>query len=192
MKEAFAAATEKLLGVNYVPVAYLGSQVVAGTNYAVLCRKTVVAPDAQSELAVLIVNKSLDGECSVLRVSDFDVANVKESETPADVQLAGGWTIPEEYSVIDLPANVAAAFEKATESILGNTLEPIAYLAEQTVSGMNYAILCRSTLTTNPPVSSIQVVTVFTDLEGCASIADIRTLDIAAYNVEEPVEDVIP
>ncbi|MBR7188877.1 MAG: hypothetical protein IKD53_10020, partial [Clostridia bacterium] len=36
MKEMFDRALEGLLGVDYVPVAYLGSQVVAGTNHCIL------------------------------------------------------------------------------------------------------------------------------------------------------------
>ena len=39
-------ALDGLVGVNYVPVAYLGSQVVAGTNHAILCLATAVVPDA--------------------------------------------------------------------------------------------------------------------------------------------------
>ena len=41
-------ALEGLVGVNYIPVAFLGSQVVAGTNYAVLCQAAVVYPGGHS------------------------------------------------------------------------------------------------------------------------------------------------
>ncbi len=187
VKAAFDTATAKLLGVDYVPVAYLGSQVVAGTNYAVLCKKTAVAPDAETSLAVLIIYKDLDDDASVLYVNDFDFTAASPSETPS-AQLAGGWSIPEEYAVIELPEEAKAAFDKASEGFVGNRLEPIAYLGTQLVSGSNYAVLCRSTLATNPPVSSIQVAIIYEDLEGNASFSDIHTLNIADYN-HEPVPE---
>ena len=42
----FDKAIEGLMGVKYEPVLLLGTQVVAGTNYAFLCKGTVVYPDA--------------------------------------------------------------------------------------------------------------------------------------------------
>ena len=45
IKSIVDQALEGLVGVNYTPVAFLGSQVVAGTNYAVLCQATVVVPE---------------------------------------------------------------------------------------------------------------------------------------------------
>lgn len=197
VKAAFDAATAKLLGVDYVPVAYLGSQVVAGKNYAVLCKKTAVAPDAETTLAVLIIYQDLEGDASVLYINDFDVTAASSAETPA-AQLAGGWTVPEEYEAYDLPEGAAQAFAKANEAFLGNRLEPVAYLGSQLVSGTNYAILCRSTLATNPPVSSIQVAIVYEDLDGSAVFSDIHTVNIADYNqapemeAEEPAFDAEP
>ena len=193
VKEAFDAATAKLLGVNYIPVAYLGSQVVAGTNYAVLCKKTAVVPDAETTLAVLIIYKDLAGDASVLYVNDFDVTAPSTSETPA-AQLAGGWTIPDEYEVVELPEPAQAAFTKAYDAFLGNRLEPIAYLGSQLVNGTNYAVLCRSTLATIPPLTSIQVAIVYEDLEGNASFSDIHTLNIADFNQapEEEAEEPLP
>ena len=188
VQAAFDTASAKLLGVDYVPVAYLGSQVVAGNNYAVLCKKTPVTANPETTLAVLIIYKDLEGDASVLYVNDFDVTAAPQSEAPSE-QLAGGWTLPEEYQVIDLPEAAQAAFDKANEGFLGNRLEPIAFLGGQVVSGMNYAILCRSTLATNPPISSIQVAIVYEDLDGNATFADIHALNIADYNQEPEAAD---
>ena len=43
---AFDKAVEGLVGAEYVPVALLSTQVVAGTNYCILCQITPVAPNA--------------------------------------------------------------------------------------------------------------------------------------------------
>ena len=72
IRDIFEKGTEKLIGVNYVPVACLGTQVVAGTNYAVLCQGTAVYPDAKPEWKVVFLYKALDGTVTVLNIADFD------------------------------------------------------------------------------------------------------------------------
>ncbi len=71
-KALFDKATEKLLGVDYVPVAYLGSQVVAGTNHCFLAQATVVAPDAQPAFKLVFICEKLDGSVELLGIADFD------------------------------------------------------------------------------------------------------------------------
>ncbi len=72
-KAIFDKGMEGLLGVDYVPVLYLGSQVVAGTNHAFLCQATVVAPDAVQEWMVVYLYQDLQGSISVLDIGGFDV-----------------------------------------------------------------------------------------------------------------------
>ena len=66
-------ATTGLLGVAYKPVAYLGSQVVAGTNHAILCQARVVSPDAQPYFVIVYIYEDLQGNVSLLNIADFDV-----------------------------------------------------------------------------------------------------------------------
>ena len=61
VKNAFEKATETLLGVNYEPIAYLAKQIVSGSNYMVLCRTTVVSPDAVPEFALVTIYEDLQG-----------------------------------------------------------------------------------------------------------------------------------
>ena len=69
-KAAFQTATEGFVGVDYVPVALLSTQTVAGTNYRILCEATVVYPGAEMHYAVVSVYQSLDGNANILSVSD--------------------------------------------------------------------------------------------------------------------------
>ena len=69
--ELVAKALENLDGVDYVPVAYLGSQVVAGTNHAILCRAAAVVPDAIPRWVVMYVYEDLQGNVSVLNITDL-------------------------------------------------------------------------------------------------------------------------
>lgn len=66
-----AKAQEQLMGVDYVPVAYLGSQVVAGTNHAILCKATTVVPDAQPRWVIMYLYEDLEGNVSVLDIADL-------------------------------------------------------------------------------------------------------------------------
>lgn len=67
---AFNMATEGFVGVDYVPVALLSTQTVAGTNYRILCEATVVYPGAEMHYAVVNVYESLKGNASILSVID--------------------------------------------------------------------------------------------------------------------------
>ena len=75
-KALFDKGLEGLLGVNYLPVAYLGSQIVAGTNHAFLCQTTVVYPGAQPEYAIVYLYEDLQGNVSILNIADFDIGSL--------------------------------------------------------------------------------------------------------------------
>ena len=67
---AFAKATEGFVGVDYVPVALLSTQTVAGANYRILCEATTVYPGAEMHYAVVSVYESLEGNANIISVSD--------------------------------------------------------------------------------------------------------------------------
>ncbi|MBQ0036807.1 MAG: hypothetical protein KBT35_07825 [Firmicutes bacterium] len=71
--EAVAKATEGLDGAGYTPIALLGTQVVSGINYAILCKETVVAAEPITTYSIVVVYKNTSGECKLT-----DVFNVKE------------------------------------------------------------------------------------------------------------------
>ena len=70
--DALNAALEGLEGCIYKPIALLGTQVVAGTNYCFLCETTVVVPDAQPSYALVYVFNGLEGEHELLRVQEIE------------------------------------------------------------------------------------------------------------------------
>ena len=69
----FDKGLEGLLGVGYTPVAYLGSQPVAGTNHAFLCQATVVVPNAKPTWVILYLYENLEGNVSILNIAEFDI-----------------------------------------------------------------------------------------------------------------------
>ena len=70
--DALNAALSGLEGCVYKPIALLGTQVVAGTNYCFLCETTVVVPDAQPSYALVYVFDGLEREHELLRVQDIE------------------------------------------------------------------------------------------------------------------------
>ena len=76
VRALFDKAMEGLVGVNYVPVAYLGSQVVAGTNHAILCQATVVYPNAQPTWKVVFLYENLEGGVEIMNIADFDFGSL--------------------------------------------------------------------------------------------------------------------
>ena len=75
-KAVFNKAIEKLMGVSYEPVAYLGSQLVAGTNHCFLCKATVIYPDAVPSYKLVYIYQDLQGDATVTQVADLDIASL--------------------------------------------------------------------------------------------------------------------
>ena len=71
MLDAFHAATESTTGYVYKPIALLGSQVVAGMNYCLLCETTLAVPDAQPGYALVYFYDGVNGEKEVLKVDEI-------------------------------------------------------------------------------------------------------------------------
>ena len=73
LQAVFDKGLEGLVGVRYTPVAYLGSQVVAGTNHAFLCQATVVYPGAEPYYTIVYLYEDLQGNVTILNIAELDV-----------------------------------------------------------------------------------------------------------------------
>lgn len=76
IQAVFDKGLDGLVGVEYVPVAYLGSQVVAGTNHCILAQATAVVPDAQPYYVLIYLYEDLQGEVEILNIADFDFGSL--------------------------------------------------------------------------------------------------------------------
>lgn len=68
-------ASQTRLGANYEAIAYLGSQVVAGTNHAILVKSTPVIKDSKGAGSFLIITvyENLDGKCEITDTKDVNL-----------------------------------------------------------------------------------------------------------------------
>ncbi len=67
-KKIFKKATKQLAGVKYTPIAYLGSQVVAGTNHLYLCKSKTMIEDVAIGYSLVYVYQDLDGNAKVSKI----------------------------------------------------------------------------------------------------------------------------
>ena len=184
VQTAFDNATETFTGSELKPVVYVASQAVAGKNYMILCEATTTTETPSASYQMVIVYADTDGNAEITQIKEFDLTAYTEGEG-AEIsaeQLDGGWKAAEDRSSVVIPQEAKDAFDKATENLDGNELEPMALLGTQVVNGTNYAFLCFSTLQTEETINGVQVVTVNADTDGNAGISNICTVDPAEFN----------
>lgn len=72
-KNAFEKAVSGLPGVNYEPVACLGTQVVAGINYCILCKATPVTLKATTYYTLVYVYENLEGNAEIASIKNIEL-----------------------------------------------------------------------------------------------------------------------
>ena len=80
-QSAFDKAMDNQEGGDYVPVALLSRQVVAGTNYCILCQVTPVVPDGKPCWALVYIYADLQGNAEITNVYEL---YIDRHSTPAD------------------------------------------------------------------------------------------------------------
>lgn len=88
VRAVFEKAMEGLTGASYEPIAYIGSQLVSGKNYMILCRETVVVPGAESTYALVTVYEDLNGNAEILEVSGIGIGETDEVLEVMNSQIA--------------------------------------------------------------------------------------------------------
>ena len=156
------------LDSEYTPVAYLASQVVAGTNHCVLCKAT------PATYSIVYLYEDLKGNAEITGI----VSSSADAQIAAG-DVVGGWAEPESPEMTD---NAKTALEKACKTLTGAEYTPVALLATQVVAGMNYRIICESRPAVPVPECGYVIVTVYADLEGNAEITDTIEFQNKIYN----------
>ena len=162
-KEFFEKTVSDYVGMDFVPVAYLSSQVVAGTNHCILCEVTPVVQNAKTSYALVTVYKDLQGNS---KVTDVVSCGFEVTEDGLD----GGWTKCEPPVLTD---EAKTALENASKTLTGAEFSPYALLSTQVAATQNYCILCSETATVPNAQSKWAIVTVAASDDKTAEIMDI-------------------
>ena len=72
IQKSFDNAIKKIQGISYIPIANLGTQIVAGTNYAILCYGTV---NNNSGIYLLTLYKDLNNTDDIVSSAYIDLAD---------------------------------------------------------------------------------------------------------------------
>lgn len=169
IQAVFDKAMEEFTGAEYSIVAYLGSQIVSGTNYEFLCNSTRTTAKPVTTLKLVTIYEDLEGKVEISEIADINVTEYTEEKDMKFEQLSGAFQADKAIGG-RLSEEVQIAYDKAMENLMGVSYEPIALLASQIVSGNNYAILCKATSVTEKPCTKLAVVTIYADLKSNAEI----------------------
>ena len=69
VQSAFTTVTSELVGADYEPVLYVGSQEVNGVNYCILAVQTLITATPEKRLVKMIIHEELDGTARLLSIS---------------------------------------------------------------------------------------------------------------------------
>lgn len=176
--EVYQKAMEDHTHADNEPVSVIGQQVVAGMNYAYLCKASAVKSDVQPMWNILVVYAALDGSATFTSASPLELGAVRTLESAAPEEAVGAWEAPEPTVAAALPAEVQGALDAQTSY----ELVPQALLGSQVVAGTNYQVLCigRPTADENARYR-VYDATVYVDLEGKAEVTSLAALDIISY-----------
>ena len=169
---------ETLLGVDYAPLAYLGSQVVAGTNHVFLVKGTVVVPARPVSYALAYLYEDLQGNVKLLNIADLPIVPQEDGTLALPEEgLMGGWAYVEDPAFTD---EDEAKLEAALQNQVGASYAIVACVAEQVVAGLNRCLLVQVTPVVPNARPHYALAYVYTDLQGNSSLTQVIDLDIGA------------
>lgn len=184
----FNDAAAKVLDVSYEPIAVLGTQVVAGTNYAFLCQSIYWEGDAKPVWSVVTVYNNLEGNSSITDDKTIEIMDVKTTDVTASAEATGAWAVPDPNGNMVVPEQAQAAFDNAMATYDGVKASPIALLGTQVVAGTNYRYLAEGASAAETPVNTLYVVEVYEDIDGACLVTDMKPFDLLYYVTPNGVE----
>ena len=145
---AMGELSETLVGATYDPIAYLGSQVVNGTNHAVLAKQTLITGVDQVNI-VIIKFSEREMTCSL-----YGIETILEGGPSF-----GGYNI----NVVtgdDLTEEFMERFNSVTGGWVGANVTPVALIATKVVKGINEVYVCTVTPVVPNAKATLKLVTI--------------------------------
>ena len=137
---------EKLIGAEYSPIAYLGSQIVNGTNHAVLAEQLLLTGKDTKNIVLLIFNEK-DGVVTLSNIERVIEAGGPFGGTAIDVKA-------------NIPEDAQSVFDQAMAGFVGSNVEPFALLGTKVVKGIDYLFAATVTPVTPEAITKVAIVKV--------------------------------
>ena len=124
LASAFFTLYGEKLGATYVPVYYVGTQIVNGVNHKLIAECTKLVSGGK-------------------KVKDFVIVTI--NIPPNSIGGKGAKVVSEENATdFVLRDDIEAGFKKAMADFVGAKHTPILEIGEQVVKGINYHFICQS------------------------------------------------
>ena len=165
---------EKLVGVEYEPIAYLGSQVVNGVNHAVLAKQILTTGRDSENIVVLIFNEKNN---NVVLVSIERVMSGSDA-------VFGGIRLDVKNITIEWDEEANFVFTNAFKEFTGAKMVPYCLLGTQIVRGVNYFYLAemRGLGENDKKKAVLVIVNSATDVVNIIDILTNKFTDSAKYS----------
>lgn len=147
-KVATAFDSLNIVGAEYELIAYIGNQVVNGTNHAVLAKQTILNGKDTENIVVMIFNEKPNDMNAVL----VSIDRVLESGEPF-----GGVHVD---VTTELSDEVMDIWNDAFEGFVGSTVTPYALLGTQVNTGTEYIFAATLVTTALEPEEHAMIVTI--------------------------------
>jgi len=164
---AVGKLADTLVGADYQPIAYLGSQTVNGTNHAVLAEQTVLTGRDSKNIVVLIFNE---------KPSDIDLTLVAVERVVEGGDTLGGVAVDVQT---ELSEEVKTLWADAFKGFVGSEIKPFAYLGSQTAKGVNH-IFAATAKAVSPNAANEAVLVVVNAVEKTVKVVDLLANQHAA------------
>jgi hypothetical protein len=139
--------TRPMFGATIEPLALLATQLVNGMNFMLLCKISQVTNPEVSRLSRLVIHTTFTGEFSIVN-----------QEAVIELNMLGGFEL--NFSFGEVPQSVATSFSELLSPLHGATYEPVAYVGNQLVNGMNHMVLAKQTMVVQRPEEHLVMVVV--------------------------------
>lgn len=159
-KIATAVGNIEIVGAEYTPIAYLGSQVVNGINHAVLAEQLLTVGKDVKNIVILIFNE---------KGNDVTLVNI-ERVVESGGEL-GGIKIDVKT---EIPEDAKAVFDSVFTGFVGSNIVPFALLGTQVTKGANYIFAAEVLPVVENPEKRVALVTV-NNLTRQAAFVDLLT-----------------
>lgn len=117
---AFSEVNGGILGATYMPIWYVGTQLVNGVNHMLICKEIRTTRTQNQMIVAMVIN----------------------------IPPAGSDKGPQIVEIIEeakLAPELQAYFDTAVKGLCGVNYKPVAYIGSQVVRGTNYYFACEAT-----------------------------------------------
>lgn len=69
--EVFTDVTKPLIGAKYLPVLYVGKQIVSGCNYMFICKQVLSTAHADTHVVKMVIYKPAAGKAEIVSIEQL-------------------------------------------------------------------------------------------------------------------------